>query len=93
MLLPTLDLIESSTAKMILGYLSDNPEAEDTIEGIVEWWLLKEEVKRRTADVKNALVDLVERGLVLERQGSDQRRRYLLNSAKRRDVDEFLRGS
>jgi hypothetical protein len=29
----------------ILDYLSDNPDAGDTFEGIVEWWLLTQSIK------------------------------------------------
>ena len=28
----------------ILAYLSDNPDAGDTFEGIVEWWLLNQRI-------------------------------------------------
>ena len=75
---------------MILTYLLENPDAEDTVEGIVSWWLLKEEVKRRTKDVQEALQVLVEHGLVLKRVGPDQRSRYLLNIGKQSEVKALL---
>jgi predicted transcriptional regulator len=76
---------------MILTYLVEHPDAEDTVEAIVGWWLLKEEVKRRTSDVQEALRDLVEQGLVLHRVGPDHRSRYLLNGEKLGDVEALLR--
>jgi predicted transcriptional regulator len=75
---------------MILTYLLGNPDAEDTVEGIASWWLLKEEVKRRTTDVQEALQELVENGLVLQRVGPDQRSRYLLNIGKQSEVEALL---
>jgi hypothetical protein len=76
---------------MILSYLLEHPDAEDTVEGIVGWWLLKEEVKRRTSDVQEALQDLIEHDLVLQRVGPDQRNRYLLNSGKQSEVEALLK--
>jgi predicted transcriptional regulator len=76
---------------MILTYLLEHPDAEDTVEGIVGWWLLKEEVKRRTSDVQEAVQELVEHGLVLQRVGPDQRSRYLLNRGKQSEVEALLK--
>jgi predicted transcriptional regulator len=76
---------------MILTYLLEHPDAEDTVEGIVGWWLLKEEVRRRTSDVQEALQDLVEHGLVLQRVGPDKRSRYLLNRGKQGEVEALLK--
>ena len=46
----------------ILAYLVDHPKARDTLEGIVEWWLLEREIKFETARVKEALSNLVAGG-------------------------------
>jgi len=51
----------------ILAYLSEHPQAQDTLEGIVEWWLLEQQIKCRTVQVKEALAELVARGFVLAR--------------------------
>jgi hypothetical protein len=75
---------------MILAYLCQNPEAEDTVEGIVEWWLLEEEIKRRTADVKQALDELGGKGLLVERKGPDGRSRYLVNRARLSEIRAML---
>lgn len=31
----------------ILAYLSEHPDAEDTLAGIAEWWLLKQKVRHK----------------------------------------------
>ena len=77
---------QSRTAELILAYLAENPNAQDTVEGIVEWWLLEEEIKHRQAEVKRALSELVDKGLVLERTGQDQRTRYQLNQERLADI-------
>src|SRR5256885_6475247 len=71
--------LTSQIAHDILSYLIENPTAQDTLEGIVEWWLLQQEVQRQTAAVKEALASLVAHGLLLERKGKDGRVYYRLN--------------
>jgi hypothetical protein len=75
----------------ILGYLVENPEAQDTFEGIVEWWLLERSINRETRKVKEALADLIAKGLVLEQKGSDLRWRYQINRRKLRQIRTLLK--
>jgi predicted transcriptional regulator len=74
-----------------LSYLSDHPDAEDTVEGIVEWWLLEEEIKQRKSEVEGALAELVANDLVRVRKGADKRVRYLFNSTRQNEVRELLK--
>lgn len=67
----------------ILSYLVDHPRSEDSIEGIVEWWLLHRYVARTRATVQRALTQLVGRGVLLERAGNEGRCTYCLNPRKR----------
>ncbi len=87
---------ESSTGKSqivydILGYLVENPEVQDTLEGIVEWWLLEQQIKRQTAKVKEALAELVSKGLILERKGKDSRTHYRINRRKYKEIQALLK--
>jgi predicted transcriptional regulator len=75
----------------ILAYLFDHPEAHDTLEGIMEWWLLEQEIKRQTAQVREALADLIARGFVLEQQTSDGRTHYRVNRRKAREIGAYLK--
>jgi hypothetical protein len=76
-------------ADEILQYLVDNPNAQDTVRGISEWWLL---AKYTTADVEEVLEMLVHKRLVIEDERSDpptyrmnQRRiRRIISRLKRR---------
>jgi len=71
-------------AEHILGYLTGHPEAQDTIEGITEWWLLEQRIRLQISEVKQALAELVARGLVVESQGRDGRIRYAAKGRKKR---------
>jgi len=74
----------------ILQYLIDNPNAQDTFDGIVDWWLLERTVKRQALLVKEALSILVADRLVLERKGRDTRTYYKINSRRRGKIISLL---
>jgi hypothetical protein len=81
---------ESAIAQDLLGYLISNPDAQDTLEGIVEWWLFQMKLETRTIKVKEAVAGLVARGLILECTGSDSRLRYRINDCKRSEIRALL---
>ena len=66
----------------ILSYLSDNSDASDTLDGIVEWWLLNQRLKFETRNVSEALDGLVSEGLILKREESGSRVSYRINRTK-----------
>ena len=66
----------SSIMYDILGYLADHPQAQDTVEGIVEWWVLEQRIRRTTTKVKAALAQLVAENLVTARTGKTGRVYY-----------------
>ncbi len=74
----------------VLSYLAEHPEAQDTLEGIMHWWLLEREIKFWTAEVREALAGLVREGLVVEQEGPDSRTRYRLNRRKAREIRALL---
>lgn len=74
----------------ILEYLIDNPNAQDTLEGIAEWWLLERTIRQQTLAVEEALSMLVAERLVLARKGIDSRTHYKLNSRRRRKIRLLL---
>ena len=67
---------KSQVAREILAYLAAHPDAQDTLEGIVEWWLVEQRIVQQTAAVREALAELVAQGLLVERRGHDARTRY-----------------
>lgn len=74
----------------ILAYLYENPEAGDTFDGIVEWWLLRQRIRFETRNVSEAVTKLVSEGLIVEHQGPDSRIFYRVNKIKEQDVKSLL---
>lgn len=70
----------------ILQYLVDHPNAQDTLEGIVGWWLLGRTIKHRTALVKEALDELISEEYITAYQGSDSQTHYKINLRKRKKI-------
>jgi len=77
----------------ILNYLVENPNAQDTLEGIVEWWLLDRLTTSNVNNVKEALVRLVSAHLVVERKGKESRTYYKMNPHKRKEISKLLQSA
>lgn len=82
---------KSQIGNEILAYLVENPKAQDTLEGIVEWWLLERKIEFVTASVKEALSELVGKGLILEEKGPDSQIHYRINQSKYKEIQELFR--
>lgn len=78
-------------ADEILAYLVEHPEAQDTLEGITEWWLLEQRIRHAVTAVEGALRDLESQDWVVTRQCADGRTYYGLNRGKEREIRRRLR--
>lgn len=58
---------QEDQTRLILSYLLSHPDAEDTVEGIAQWWILEERISNALAAVGSALRELEERGWVIKR--------------------------
>lgn len=67
-------------ALKILRYLNQNPNAADTVEGILEWWLPQQSISEEERVIERALELLVERNLILAIPSSYARKHYRLNA-------------
>ena len=90
---------------LILSYLSKNPEAKDTIDGI-QWWILRECVDLNAEQIRRTVDELVLEELLVEwrlatsteelprrqQPGSHRNRRkiYSLNKAKLEEISRIL---
>jgi len=83
----------SPVADKVLAYLVQHPQARDTMEGIVEWWLLEQRIQCAIADVEAALSDLVRKDFLITHQCADGRISYGLNREKEREIRRHLRGA
>lgn len=62
----------------ILSYLAANPAAQDTMRGIVEWWLLKQKIEESTSAVEAAVASLVVQGKLTAWTNPDGQTHYRL---------------
>jgi hypothetical protein len=70
---------KQQACRYILSYLVEHPEAGDTLEGIVEWWLLHQKIRFETRTVSQAVAELVAQELIVEQKGPDARTVYRAN--------------
>ena len=75
----------------ILAYLVDHPNAQDTLEGIVDWWLLERAIKFQEAQVKKSLADLVAKGFVIKHKGMDSQINYRINQKKYEEIKKLVK--
>lgn len=61
----------------IVRYLAEHPQASDTLDGIAEWWIMRQRVEVEFTTLKEVLRQLTESGL-LEEIGEGDNRRYSL---------------
>jgi len=71
---------EGELAKAIMAYLAEHPEAMDTLEGIAEWWVLRQQGRVELDSLNRALLRLKAEGL-LEAEGKGQLARYRLKKS------------
>jgi hypothetical protein len=82
---------KSQIGNEILAYLVDHPNAKDTLEGIVEWCLLRRQIKFQTARIKDALSDLVATGFILEKKGSNSQIHYRVNQSRFEEIKKIVK--
>jgi hypothetical protein len=80
----------SRIARAILQYLHKNPDAQDTLAGIAEWWLPKQVTPQATA-VREALALLIADDLILEVKGKDAQSHYRINDRKWAQIETILK--
>ena len=64
---------ESKVAQAILSYLAEHPQAMDSLDGIAEWWLIRQQIRVEIEAVAGAIRQLIEQGLIEEIQSGDTR--------------------
>lgn len=64
-----------------MNYLAEHPQAMDTLEGIGEWWVMRQRVRADLEALTKVLRDLTDQGL-LEKIGSGESARYRLKTKR-----------
>jgi len=78
------------TSHKILAYLMDNPDAQDTLEGIVDWWLLQQDIKRNVALIRKTVDELIHKGFLLERHGNNRTKYYQVNRERLHEISALI---
>ena len=82
---------ESQISYEILIYLTDHPDSGDTLEGIAQWLLLERRIEHGIANVREALAELVSKGLVVEHKLIDSQTHYRINQRKHGEIQALLK--
>jgi hypothetical protein len=69
-------------AVQILRYLREHPEAQDTVEGIMVWWVSERAIKNWLPKVRRSLAALVARGYLEKRKTADGRLFYRVSPSR-----------
>lgn len=64
---------EEWAIRLIERYLARHPDASDTLDGVVRWWLTRQCYEEAQAVAEAALATLVQRGVIRARRGKDNR--------------------
>lgn len=64
-------------AELVLGYLATHPQAADTVEGIAEWWVQRQQIRALVHNVTEVVRRLTEAG-VLEQVGTGPHTQFRL---------------
>lgn len=75
----------------ILAYMLEHPDAQDTLEGITEWWLPGGDTRPNTSLVAEALAELAAEEFIIARRGEDARAHYKVNRRKLKEISDVLR--
>jgi hypothetical protein len=68
---------DAALAEAIVGYLEQHPQAMDSLDGIMDWWLPRHQIRTDTIRLARTLESLHERGII-ERVDAGSDRRYRL---------------
>lgn len=74
----------------ILAYLAKNPDAQDTLKGISEWWLSEQSGPPNVAAVEEAVAGLVRSGLVVASAREGSQTYYKANRERLEEIKALL---
>lgn len=85
------DLIRrQDLTRSILAYLTSNPNAQDSLEGIARWWILSQKIRYYIEEVETVLDKLAADGFVTVVTEADSKVLYRLNSGRDKDIKVLL---
>ena len=55
---------EADLARAVMRYLDEHPQAMDTVQGIAEWWVTRQQIQVEVEDLAKVLKRLVDESLI-----------------------------
>ena len=80
---------KSQIAREILAYLRKHPEAQDTLDGILQSWLSGRKDRYTPTRVREVVKDLVLEGTIVENKLPGSNTAYGLNLARRNSMKKL----
>jgi hypothetical protein len=76
--------------KSILQYLLKNPDAGDTLEGIVHWWLLRERIEHEVAQISAILDRFIKENILIKTEINPGNVIFRINKANIEKISHML---
>lgn len=70
----------------ILRYIAKRPNSQDSIEGIANWWLMREHIETNLKKIEAAVEGLVEEEILISRGKNSSSKIYSLNKDKMNNI-------
>jgi hypothetical protein len=80
-------------AVAVLAYFVEHPHIEDTIDGLVTWWLLDRQLASARLEMRLIVSELLARGLMDERVATDGSTRYGMAHARLDEARVIIAGT
>jgi len=77
-----------SPATEILDYLARKPDAQETIEGILHWWVLDAHIRNWAPKIAKTVAQLVEQGFLEKKRSVDGNVFYRISSHYRATLQQ-----
>ena len=74
----------------ILQYLTAHPDAKDTVDGILKWWLPGHPIEWEKEEVQETLDHFVSKGWLVIRPLSLSRKLYCVKKGQLKEMKRFL---
>lgn len=81
---------QSRLSMEILNYLAQNPEAKDNLEGISEWWLLKQRIHYSVENISRAINQLVREGYLSHETIGGKDSYYRVNTSRLDEIKNIV---
>lgn len=88
---PSANQVRASLDDEVLQYLINHEQVDDTVEGIVAWWLPELRIEYAISEVEAALAELAAAKLVTARKAPDGRIHYRMNRKMKDAIRRRLR--